>query len=318
MTSCDAVTDRRSTKMKVFITGGMGFVGRNLTEVLSANGHEVTVLDRSIQKDRPVPEGVLRVEGDSTKPGPWQDQLAEHDAVINLAGASIFQRWNSEVKRALRESRILTTKNVVQALAARKGTETHVFSTDAVGYYGFHGDEVLDENNPPGTDFLAQVGADWEAEALKAEEHGARVVITRFGLVMGKNGGVLGQLIPLFKWYLGSPLGSGKQWFSWVHEEDLANMFLFLLEQKDIEGAVNCTAPNPVRNKELTKILARVLGRPVMMPFVPGFMLRLVLGEFANVIVEGQRVVPARLLDSGFEFRYPTLEEALQAILIEQ
>jgi uncharacterized protein (TIGR01777 family) len=303
--------------VKVLITGGMGFIGTNLTKVLSANGYEVTVLDRSMQEGRPMPAGVSRVQGDSTKPGDWQDQLAEHEVVINLAGASIFQRWNSEVKRALRDSRILTTRNVVQALAARRGEETHLFSADAVGYYGFHGDEMVNEDNPPGTDFLAQLGADWEAEALKAQEHGARVVVTRFGLVMGQNGGVLGQLVPLFRRYLGSPLGSGKQWFSWVHEADLANMFLFLLERKDIEGAVNCTTPNPVRNKELTKTLARVLGRPVIMPFVPAFMLRLVLGEFANVIVEGQRVVPAKLLDNGFDFRYPELEGALRAILKE-
>ncbi len=301
--------------MRVFITGGMGFVGRNLTRVLSANGHGVTVLDRSIQKGRPVAEGVSRVEGDSTQSGPWQEELAEHNVVINLAGASIFQRWNSETKKAIRDSRILTTRNVVEALATRKGKETHFFSTDAVGYYGFHGDEVLDENNPPGTDWLAQVGAEWEAEALKARDHGARVVITRFGLVMGRNGGVLGQLVSLFKRYLGTRLGGGNQWFSWIHEQDLANIFLFLLERKDIEGPVNCTAPNPVRNKELTRILADVLGKPVIMPFAPGFALRLILGEFANIIIEGQRVVPKRLLDSGFEFKFPALKEALQHLL---
>ncbi len=304
--------------MRVFITGGMGFVGSNLTRVLSANGHEVTVLDRSIQKGRPVAEGVSRVEGDSAKTGLWQEQLAEHDAVINLAGASIFQRWNSETKKAIRESRILTTRNIVEALSARRGKETHLFSTDAVGYYGFHGDEVLDENNPPGTDWLAQVGAEWEAEALKARDHGARVVITRFGLVMGRNGGVLGQLVSLFNRYLGTRLGGGNQWFSWIHERDLAHTFLFLLGRKDIEGPVNCTAPNPVRNRELTHILADVLGKPVIMPFAPRFALRVILGEFANVIVEGQRVVPRRLLDSGFEFKFPTLKEALEDILVSQ
>lgn len=297
--------------MRIFITGGMGFVGSNLTKVLSANGHEVTVLDRSVHKDRPVPEGVSRVQGDSTKPGLWQDELAGHDVVINLAGASIFQRWNSEVKKAIRDSRILTTRNVVEAIAARKGNETHVFSTSAVGYYGFHGDELLREDDPAGEDFMGRLAAEWEAEALKARDHGARVVITRFGLVVGRNGGVLGQLVPLFNLYLGSPLGSGKQWFSWVHEDDLANGFLFLLDRKEIEGAVNCTAPNPVRNRELTYTLAQVLGKPVIVPFVPGFALRLLLGEFASVVLQGQRVVPTRLLDNGFEFRFPTLKEAL-------
>jgi len=262
-----------------------------------------------------VPEGVSRVQGDSTQPGPWQEELAEHDAVVNLAGASIFQRWNSEVKKAIRDSRILTTRNVVEALDARKGKETHLFSTSAVGYYGFHGDEVLSEDDPAGSDFLGQLAADWEGEALKARDHGARVVLTRFGLVLGRNGGVLGQLVPLFKRYLGSPLGSGKQWFSWIHEADLANAFLFLLDRNDIEGAVNCTAPDPVRNKELTYTLAQVLGKSVIAPFVPGFVLRLVLGEFANIILEGQRVVPTRLLESGFEFRFPALKEALADIL---
>jgi uncharacterized protein (TIGR01777 family) len=297
--------------MRIFITGGMGFVGTNLTKVLSWNGHEVTVLDRSLQEGRPVPEGVSRVQGDSTKPGPWQEEVAGHDVVINLAGASIFQRWNSEVKKAIRDSRILTTRNVVEAVAAREGNETHLFSTSAVGYYGFHGDEVLREDDPAGKDFMGQLAADWEAEALKARDHGARVVITRFGLVIGRNGGVLGQLVPLFRLYLGSPLGSGRQWFSWVHEEDLANAFLFLLDRKEIEGAVNCTAPNPVRNRELTYTLAQVLGKPVIIPFVPGFMLRVVLGEFASVVLKGQRVVPTRLLDNGFQFRFPSLREAL-------
>jgi uncharacterized protein (TIGR01777 family) len=301
--------------MRVFITGGMGFVGTNLTKVLSANGHQVTVLDRSIHEERPVPEGVSRVQGDSTKPGPWQDEVVEHDVVINLAGASIFQRWNSEVKKAIRESRILTTRNVVEALASREGKEAHLFSTSAVGYYGFHGDEFLSEDDPAGNDFLAQVGVDWEAEALKARDHGARVVLTRFGLVLGRKGGVLGQLAPLFNRYLGSPLGSGRQWFSWVHAEDLANMFLFVLDREEMEGPVNCTAPNPVRNRELTYTLAEALGKPVIMPFVPGFMLRLVLGEFANIILEGQRVVPTRLLESGFLFRFSTLKEALADIL---
>jgi NAD dependent epimerase/dehydratase family enzyme len=147
--------------MRVFITGGMGFVGTNLTNRLVAHGHQVTVLDRSIEAGRPVPEGVSRVGGDSTKPGPWQELLGEHDGVVNLAGASIFQRWTPAVKRAIRESRMLTTRNVVQALEARRGRETHLFSTSAVGYYGFHGDEILTEDDPPGSDFLGLLAQDW-------------------------------------------------------------------------------------------------------------------------------------------------------------
>ena len=301
--------------MKIFITGGTGFVGTTLTDVLSSQGYQVTVLDRAGDKGRPLPKGVSRIEGDCTKIGPWQEEVAKHDAVINLAGASIFQRWNSKVKKAIYESRMLTTQNVVKALAARKAKNAHLFSTSAVGYYGYHGDEVLDENNPPGGDFLAKLAADWEAEALKAQDYGARVVLCRFGIVLGRNGGVLGQLVPIFKRYLGSPLGSGKQWISWIHEQDLANIFLFLLQRNDIEGPVNCTTPNPVRNKELTKSLAEALRKPVIAPLVPGFVLRLILGEFGNVVLKGQRVVPGKLLASGFSFQFPTMKGALEDLL---
>ena len=304
--------------MRVFITGGMGFVGSNLTATLLANGYEVTVLDRSTSAGRPLAPGASRVEGDSTKPGPWQEQLAEHDAVINLAGASIFQRWNAAAKEAIRQSRMLTTRNVVQAIEARKGKETHLFSTSAVGYYGFHGDETLDEDDAPGTDFLGQLARDWEAEALKARESGARTVITRFGLVLGRDGGVLSQLTPLFRRCLGSQLGDGRQWFSWIHDRDLAQIFLFLLDRKDFDGPINCTAPNPVRNADLTRTLAQALHKPVILPFAPGFALRLVLGEFAEVILKGQRAVPRRLLDAGFSFQFPTLDEALEDLVGSQ
>jgi uncharacterized protein (TIGR01777 family) len=303
--------------MKVFITGGTGFVGTTLSKALTGHGHEVTVLDRSVREDqeRSLARGVSRVQGDATVPGPWQERLAEHDVVINLAGASIFQRWNSQVKNAIRDSRILTTRNVVQAIGTRKGQQSHLFSASAVGYYGFHGDEELDEENPPGSDFLGTLAHDWESEALEARAPGVRVVLTRFGLVMGRRGGVLGQLVPLFRRYLGGQLGSGRQWFSWIHEEDLAEIFLFLLGREDIEGPVNCTGPNPVRNKDLTQMLSRALGKRVIVPFVPGLMLRLLLGEFATVILEGQRVIPRRLLDAGYVFRHPALPEAL-AVLV--
>jgi uncharacterized protein len=189
------------------------------------------------------------------------------------------------------------------------------FSTSAVGYYGFHEDEALTENSPSGNDFLAKLAYDWEQEALRAEDKGARVVITRFGIVLGKNGGALGQMIPLFKYFLGGPLGSGRQWFSWVHMHDLAEAFIFLLNHQELSGAINLCSPQPVRNRQLGEAIGKVLHRPSFLP-APGFMIRLILGEFGSVLLKGQRVIPRRLLDAGFQFQYPDIEEALRNILM--
>jgi len=187
-------------------------------------------------------------------------------------------------------------------------------STSAVGYYGFRGDEELTEESSPGKDFLAQLAVDWEKEALRAKDRGVRVVLTRFGIVLGEEGGALGQMIPLFKKDLGGPLGSGKQWFSWIHREDLIRAMLFLFEHTEISGPVNLTAPNPVRNKDLAAAIGKAMRRPAFMR-VPGFMLRLALGEFGSVLLEGQRVIPQRLLQSGFQFQYARIDEALAKIV---
>lgn len=298
--------------MNIFITGGTGFVGKGLTQRLIDSGHRVTLLTRSLRKTGSHPPEVSLVEGDSTRKGEWQKSVSEHEAVINLAGASIFSRWTPEMKRILRESRILTTRNLVEAFEG-SGVRTF-FSTSAVGYYGFHEDEELTESSPPGSDFLAQLAVDWEKEALKAEISGVRVVLTRFGIVLGEEGGALGQMVPMFQKYLGGPLGSGRQWFSWIHRKDLTQAFLFLLSKPGISGPVNFTAPNPVRNRDLAAALGRVLNRPARLP-APGFMLRLVLGEFGSILLEGQKVIPGKLLQGGFQFRYPKIEEALAEIL---
>jgi uncharacterized protein (TIGR01777 family) len=210
---------------------------------------------------------------------------------------------------------MLTTQNLVDALSARQGMETHFFSTSAVGYYGFHEDEALDEESPPGKDFLASLAVEWEALAMKAETYGARVVPLRFGIVLGKEGGALKQMIPLFKWYLGSPLGSGKQWFSWIHMNDLADIYLYLLDEQDISGPINCMAPNPVQNRGLTKAIGEVLGRPTFMPAVPAFAMKMIMGEFGSMLVKGQKALPKRLLDKGFRFRFPEIRGALQDLL---
>lgn len=301
--------------MKIFITGGTGFVGRALTARLLEGGHELTLLTRSLHHARPLPPGASYLEGDPTKQGAWQESIAQHDAVINLAGASIFRRWTDTAKQVMRESRILTTNHIVEALKARRPMQIHLLSASAIGYYGFHEDEALDENSPPGNDFLADLARDWESAALKARESGVRVVPTRFGVVLGEGGGALEKLIPLFKRWLGSPLGSGKQWFSWIHRQDLASALAFLLEHQEIDGPVNCTAPQPVRNEEMTKILGEVLGKPTFMPAVPGFVLHAVLGEFGSMLLKGQKVLPKNLMDSGFPFRFPELRGALEDLL---
>lgn len=301
--------------MKILMTGGTGFVGTTLARELTAKGHSVTVLMRKVESGVSLPPGAISLEGDPTIRGAWQERVPEHEAFINLAGASIFTRWTDEAKRAIRESRILTTRHLVEALAPRKGKETHLFSTSGAGYYGYHEDEELTEESPPGTDFLAMLSREWEAEAVKATEHGVRVVLCRFGIVMGRNGGMLGEIVPIFRMFLGANLGSGNQWLSWVHETDLARIFLFLLENRGLEGPLNCTAPEPVRNSEFTETLGKVLGVPTFLPPVPGFMLRLIKGEFGGVILKGQRVLPRRLLAAGFQFHYPTLQVALSEIL---
>ncbi len=301
--------------MKVFITGGTGFVGSHLTKRLTDQGHSVTLLTRKRKDNSPAFTGVSMLEGDPTREGAWQEHASEHDVIINLAGASIFRRWTREEKKVIRESRIRTTENLVSALKERKGAKTAFLSTSAVGYYGFHGNEELNENTPPGDDFLASLAKEWEETALQAEKYGARVALCRFGVVLGKSGGALGEMLPIFRKGLGTRLGSGEQWFSWIHQRDLVNIFLFLMDREDLAGPFNCTAPEPVTNREFTAILAGVLGKPAFLPPVPGFFIKLMKGEFASILLQGQKVFPKKLLEAGFPFAYPSLKKALTDLL---
>ena len=303
--------------MKIFMTGGTGFIGTTLTKELVGQGHNVTILTRGIKKGLTLPEGASFLEGNPTKRGPWQEKIAEHDAFINMAGVSILSRWSKEKKKEIRDSRILTTNHLVEAMAERKGKETHLLSASAVGYYGFHGDETLDESNHGGTDFLASLSAEWEAAALGAERYGARVALCRIGVVLGRKGGALEKMSSVFKFHLGSPLGSGKQWVSWIHEQDLANIFLFLLENKTLEGPVNCTAPDPVRNREMAELVGKALGKSTFLPPLSSFFVKMTLGEFGDIVLKGQRVVPEKLLKNGFDFVFPTMEAALNDIFLK-
>ncbi|HVP78682.1 MAG TPA: TIGR01777 family oxidoreductase [Thermodesulfobacteriota bacterium] len=299
--------------MKILMTGGTGFVGSQLTSRLIQDGNEVTIVTRSVKGPEKGAAGISYLQGDPTEKGPWQEAIKNYDAVINLAGASIFSKWTEKHKKAIRESRVNTTRNIVERIPSRPEKPFTLFSTSAVGYYGFCGDEELTEASPSGNDFLARVAVEWEGEALKALEKGAQVVITRFGIVMGEKGGALSQMIPLFKKYLGGPIGSGKQWFSWIHIKDLAEAFTFMMKHPEISGPVNVCSPNPVRNKDLAKALGKALHRPSFMP-APGFMIKLVLGEFGSVILEGQKVIPKKLLENGFVFQYADIDKALQSI----
>jgi uncharacterized protein (TIGR01777 family) len=299
--------------MRILITGGTGFVGTNLTQAFTRQGHHVTVLTRGgTTGNPPLPEGSSYLQGDPQEEGKWQEAVPGHEVIINLAGSSIFKPWTDKVKKSIRESRISTTRNLVQALSGSKGKTKVLLSTSAVGYYGAHGDEDLGEDSSPGDDFLAKLAQEWESAAKKAEEYGVRVVLTRFGIVLGRAGGALQQMVPWFRRCLGSPLGSGKQWFSWIHELDLSRIHLFLSEREDISGPVNCTSPNPVRNSELTAALGKALRRPRFLPAVPGWMLKLMLGEFGSVLLTGQKVLPKRLGEFGFHFLHPDIEEALR------
>jgi uncharacterized protein (TIGR01777 family) len=301
--------------MKVFITGGTGFLGAALTEKLLTEGHLVTILSRSSQNNRTVKAGLTYTEGNPATSGPWQKEMCKHDVVINLAGASIFQPWNARSKKAIYDSRILTTRNIVDALSKHTDKQITLLSGSAVGYYGFRDDDELDENGLPGDDFLATVVKDWEAETIKAEKNGVRVVLCRIGVILGKDGGALSKMLSVFKWGIGSPLGSGNQWFSWISLPDLVHIFLYLMENKTISGPVNCTSPHPVTNREMTKALGKALHRPVILPPVPAFLLKGVLGEFSDVFVKGQKVIPGKLLENGFVFESPDIEDAF-ALLV--
>jgi len=305
-------TLHRENIMKILMTGGTGFVGSRLAPYLSRAGHEVSILSREPAARQKPAKDITFVHGDPNEQGDWQDKAAEYDTFINLAGTNILQRWNPEYKKMIRDSRIGITRNLVEAIPF--DADKTLFSASAVGYYGFHEDEILDESDPPGDNFLATLAVDWEQEALAARKKGARVVLTRFGIVMGKGGGALVQMMRPFTFFVGGPLGSGRQWFSWVHLHDLMEGFVFLLNHPELSGPFNLTSPNPVRNRDMAKALGKVMKRPSWFP-APGFMIRLILGEFGSVILKGQRVVPKRLLDAGFSFTYPDIESTFRDLV---
>jgi len=298
--------------MKIFVTGGTGFVGTHLAGYLLNKGHRIISTGTSSAHNSIHHENFRYISADTTKKGPWQDSIRDVDALVNLAGRTIFTRWNEGNKKQIYNSRILTTRNLVDAIP--DGKEIVICSASAVGYYGNRGEEILKEDAASGTDFLAKLSIDWEKEAFLAKEKSARVAVMRFGVVLGKNGGALAKMIPAFKSFAGGPLGTGDQWFPWIHLDDLIFAIEFILENEGIRGPVNFCAPNPVRNRDFAKTFGKVIGRPAFIR-APSFMIRALMGEMGTVVMSSQRVIPDKLAKNGFEFKYPDIEKALNNLL---
>ena len=299
--------------MKITITGASGFVGQALSRVLLDVGHTLTGLGTSSSHPLQSVAGFSWISADTTRSGSWQAAIAEADAVVNLAGRTISKRWTRAYKNQIVESRLLTTRHVAEAMAGKNQT---LLSTSAIGFYGSRADEELYEGSTPGSDFLARLSVDWEQAAQAAERKGVRVAIMRFGVVLGKDGGALAQMIPPFQMFAGGPLGKGDQWFSWIHMADLLAGVRFLIENEACEGVFNFSAPGALRQKDFARALGGVLGRPAVMP-APAMALRMMMGEMADVLLASQRVRPDRLTEAGFSFRFADAESAL-ADLVNQ
>lgn len=286
-------------------------VGQTLVPLLLDRGDQVLCLSRDPGQARSVlPAAADILGGDPTMPGDWQDRLATCDGVINLAGSSVADGlWTDKKKQRIRRSRLATTGNIASALSSCDRPVVLV-SASAVGYYGDRGDAALGEGAGPGEGFLARLALEWEHAALKAEQDNVRVALVRIGVVLSPDGGALARMLPPFRLGLGGPMGSGKQFFPWIHIHDLAKLFLFVLDNEFISGPVNAAVPDPPRQKEFATTLGNALGKPAFIP-LPGFALRMLMGEMADVVLASQRAVPNVLKAAGFRFHYGELDKAL-------
>jgi len=296
--------------MNIFITGGMGFVGQHICRYLLQAGHQVTACGRSAKQNKIAHPDFTYLSIDTSVKGDWQEQISQFDTIINLAGVSIFKRWTDTYKQSIYNTRIQTTRNIVSAMSKN----TSLFSASAVGYYGPSQDDVITESHPPGKDFLAAVCQDWETEALKATKKNCRVIIGRFGIILGHGGGALHSMLPAFRMMLGGPLGNGKQWMPWIHIQDLCRGISFLIEKVDKEGVFNFCSPQPIRNIEFTRSLGHALNRPAVIP-APAFMIRLIFGELAETLLTGQKAIPEQLINNGFTFQFLNIEQSLSDLL---
>ncbi|MGI9953412.1 TIGR01777 family oxidoreductase [Moorellaceae bacterium AZ2] len=303
--------------LRVLITGGTGLLGRRLCTKLVQAGHHPIVLSRNAEAARgKLPSGVRLIQwqpGARTLP---REALEEVEAVVNLAGENIGAgRWTAARKQAIRQSRLGVTRALIESFQEANKRPKVFISGSAIGYYGPHGDEELTETSPPGHDFLAEVCRTWELEAERARELGIRVVTLRTGIVLAREGGTLPRMVLPFRLFLGGPLGSGRQWISWIHITDAIGIIQLALKRTTVDGPVNLTAPQPVRMEELASILGRVLKRPAGLR-IPAWVLKMALGEMANLLLTGQRVLPARALQEGYEFCHPELAGALEDLLL--
>jgi uncharacterized protein (TIGR01777 family) len=302
--------------MKVAVTGATGLIGPRLVRSLQARGDEVTVLSRDPRRAKAALPGAEAVRWDPLSEQAPAAGLQGRDAVIHLAGENIAQRWTNKAKQAIRESRVVGTRGLVEGLASLTEEERPgvLASSSGVGYYGAHGEEPIDEEAPAGSDFLAQVCVAWEAEAQASERLDMRVVRLRTGVVLDPKGGALGKMLPPFKLGVGGPVAGGEQYISWIHVDDLVGIAIAAIDSMRWHGAVNATAPEPQRNRDFSKALGKALRRPSLLP-VPGAALQLMYGEMASIVTSGVRALPARALMNGYDYRYPQLDSALRAAL---
>lgn len=305
--------------MRIVLAGGTGFVGGALRATLLAAGHDVIVLTRKgSDKKSERPNGhsaEIDSYWDGKTSGDWVTHLVGANAVINLAGENIAsKRWTPSQKQKILMSRVDATRAIVNAIGLAKQKPALLINASAAGYYGDVPDLELTEAGARGAGFLAETCGQWEAEARKAERLGVRVVLARLGPVLGEKGGMFSRMLPPFRSLIGAPLGTGKQWIPWVHQEDVTGAFLFMLEHEGLSGPVNVTAPAPVTMTEFCSVLARVLHRPLWFP-VPPFLLKMFMGEMAMIVLSSQKALPQKLLRAGFWFRHPDLEEAMRTIL---
>ncbi len=297
--------------MKIAVSGGTGFIGRRIVERLLENGHYVGVWSRHPGRENRA--AVASYYWDPLAGEPPVNSINTMDAVIHLAGEPVAQRWNAAVKSRIRDSRVLGTRRLVDAIAKAQHKPKVLVSASAIGYYGDRGEEILTESSAPGTGFLVDVCGAWEAEADRAAQFGLRVVKLRIGFVLGKGGGALAQMVPAFRASVGGRLGSGKQWMPWVHIGDVADMFVHAVEN-DVAGVWNATSPNPATNAAFTREMAKTLHRPAVFP-VPPFALKVLFGELAQHMLDSARVIPDAALKANYPFRYPELGPALRNLL---